>query len=119
MNRRFRDDFRDELERGSGQAARWKAERLCRAVAETLALALSGSGEDALLDVQIRDVAPLGDLSRLQATLEIAPTADPVAVVSALGRAHGYLRGEIASAIRRKRVPELVFRLAPPEEGSP
>ena len=105
----------DELEGGSGQAERWKAERLCRTVAETLMLALSGSGEDALLDVAVLDVRPLGPLSRLQVTLEIAPTADPGAVVAALARAHGYLRSEIASAIRRKRVPDLVFQLAPPD----
>ncbi|HYF01507.1 MAG TPA: ribosome-binding factor A [Planctomycetota bacterium] len=109
----------DDFHSGPAQAARWKAERLCRAVSETLSLALSGSGEEALLDVSVRDVRPLGDLSQLQVTIGIAPTADPVAVVSALGRAQGYLRGEIASAIRRKRVPGLVFRLAAPEEGVP
>ena len=90
-----------------------KAARLCRRVEEVLSLAIAGCGDDVLLDVAVRDVAPDGGLGRLLVTVE-AP-GDPVETLAALGRAHGYLRSEVAQAIRRKRAPELLFRLAPPE----
>jgi ribosome-binding factor A len=92
-----------------------KAARLCRRVEEVLSLAISGCGDHALLNVSVRDVAPAeGRLNRLLVTFE-APGADPAETLAALGRAHGMLRNEVAEAIRRKRVPELLFRLAPPE----
>lgn len=109
------DAFREELRSGSDKAARWKAGRLCRQVAETLSLSLSECGDDLLYDLSIREVAPAPDASRLAVTVEtLRPDHDPAAVLAALARAHGRLRCEVASALRRKRAPELVFRLAAP-----
>src|SRR5687767_8331481 len=91
-----------------------KTARLCRQVEEILALALAGCGDDALLDVSVRGVAPAGGPGRLLVTVD-APGADPVDTLAALGRVQGLLRTEVASVIRRKRAPELLFQLAPPE----
>jgi ribosome-binding factor A len=43
------------------------------------------------------------------------PSPDPAAILAALARAHGRLRSEVARAIQRKRAPEIVFQVAPPE----
>lgn len=91
-----------------------KTARLCRRVEEVLALAFAGCGDDALLDVSVREVAPAGSPGRLLVSVE-APGADPVATLEALGRAQGLLRSEVAQAIRRKRAPELLFHLVAPE----
>lgn len=92
-----------------------KIGRLCRQVAETLSLALGGCGEDALLDVAVREVVPLEHGAQLRVVVEVGPATDPAAAFAALARAQGRLRCEVASAIRRKRVPGLVFSLADPE----
>jgi ribosome-binding factor A len=91
-----------------------KVRRLCRQVEEILALAIAGCGDEALLGVSVREVAPAPGPGRLLVTVE-APEADPVETLQALGRVQGFLRSEVASAIRRKRAPEILFRLAPPE----
>lgn len=91
-----------------------KAARLCRQVEEILALAIAGCGDDALLDVSVREVATAGGQGRLLVSVE-APGADPVETLAALARVQGRLRSEVASAINRKRAPELIFRLAAPE----
>ena len=94
----------------------YKTARLCRQVAEALSLALSECGDDALLDLSIRDVEPGPTPGRLLVTVETSrPSPDPSAILAALARAHGRLRSEVARAIQRKRAPELVFQVAPPE----
>lgn len=90
-----------------------KAARLCRRVEEILALAIAGCGDDPLLDVSVREVATAGGQGRLLVTVETP--GDPVETLAALGRVQGRLRSEVASAIHRKRAPELIFRLAAPE----
>ena len=91
-----------------------KVRRLCRQVEEVLALAIAGCGDEALLGVSVREVAPSPGPGRLLVTVE-APGTDPVELLGALGRVQGFLRSEVASTIRRKRAPELLFRIAPPD----
>ncbi len=95
-----------------------KTQRLCRRVAEVLTLALSDCGDDALLDLSIVDVEPAPSPGRLLVTVESSrPEPDPVPILAALARVHGRLRSEVARAVRRKRAPELLFRLAPPDSA--
>ena len=98
----------------SDRAAGWKTGRLCRQVAEALSLALGACGEEVLLDVAVREVVPLEGGAQLRVVVELAPGADPAAALAALARAQGRLRCEVASAIRRKRTPGLVFAVAEP-----
>ncbi len=94
-----------------------KTARLCRQAAEALSLALSECGDDLLLDLSIRDVTPGPNPGRLVVTVGSASASpDPVAILAALARVHGRLRSEVARVIQRKRAPELVFRLARPDE---
>ena len=69
----------------SDHAGAVKTARLCRQVEEILALAIAGCGDDALLDVSVREVAPAGGPGRLLVTVD-APGADPVETLAALGR---------------------------------
>ena len=95
----------------SEHAGAVKTLRLCRQVEEVLALAFAGCGDEALLGVSVREVAPWPGPGRLLVTVE-APGADPAETLGALDRVQGRLRSEVASAIRRKRAPELRFKLA-------
>ena len=88
-----------------------KTLRLCRQVEEILALAIAGCGDEALSGVSVREVAPMPGPGRLLVTVE-APEVDPALALAALGRVQGLLRSEVAASIRRKRAPELLFRLA-------
>lgn len=95
-----------------------KSARFCRVVADTLSLALSECVDDALLDLSIRDVEPSPSPGRLLVTVETSwPTPDPATIMAALARVHGRLRSDVARAIRRKRAPELVFRVALPDSA--
>jgi ribosome-binding factor A len=76
--------------------------RLCRQVEDALVLALSGE------DLALEAVEPAPSASRLLVTV-IA--CDPRAAVERLATLHARLRADVASAIRRRRVPELAFRV--------
>jgi ribosome-binding factor A len=85
---------------------------LCSQVADCLQLVLeSGVSDDDLQDVLLREVEPFPDAGTLRITLAIPRLANPDRVHAALARASGYLRSEVAGAIRRKRAPQLVFRV--------
>ena len=98
----------------SEQTGTVKVRRLCRQVEEVLALAIAGCGDEALLGVSVREVAPAPGPGRLLVTVEV-PESEMVETLQALGRVQGFLRSEVASTIRRKRAPELLFRIALPD----
>jgi ribosome-binding factor A len=92
-----------------------KALQLCAQVARTLAGVLSGEcGDDRLRDLLVESVQPAPDSTRLLVTVYPGPAfaaGDTEPVLAALYGAMGLLRGQIARAIHRKRVPELVFQV--------
>ena len=92
-----------------------KALQLCAQVARTLANVLSGEcGDDRLRDLLVESVQPAPDSTRLLVTVYPGPAfaaSDTEPVLRALYGATGMLRGQIARAIHRKRVPELVFQV--------
>jgi len=93
-----------------------KALRLAGHVARTLALSFPGGAEDAVLsECAVVSVEPCLDGSRLLVTIGPArPGAalDPARVLERIERVRGHLRAEVAASLRRKRAPELVFRVA-------
>ncbi len=94
-----------------------KAKQLCRQVAETLDLVLSGDCHDELLQsLHVEAVEPAPDASRLLVTL-CTEVADSEAVLGLLNGQMGRLRCEVAAAITRKRAPTLVFRVVAPVDG--
>ena len=100
-----------------------KALQLCGEVARTLSQVLAWElGDDLLSLLTVESVVPAPDSSRLLVTVSL-PTAGGMAeldrVWQQLHLATGRLRVEIATAVQRRRVPELSFRVGIREEGSP
>ena len=78
---------------------------------------LSECGDEVLRNLGVAAVDPAPDSSRLLVTVySLEGSTDPEVVVERLRRAYGLLRGEVAAAIHRRKVPELTFRIVKPEE---
>ena len=95
-----------------------KARQLCGQVAEALGAVLAGDcDDDVLRDLQVVDVIPAPDISRLLVTVRAdlpVEELDPGRVLQHLAHASGRLRSEVATAITRRRVPVLAYRVAVP-----
>lgn len=92
-----------------------KTRRLCRQVSEALQSGLSGECADELLQqVWIDSVDPSEESSRLIVTVSLPDGVHPVEAMARLEGARGMLRMIVASAIHRKKVPDLAFRIAGP-----
>ncbi len=102
---------------GLGRVENRKALQLCSQVAETLALVLAGECQDDLLrDLLVESVVPFPSASRLLVTLVPAISAGNASLEQYLQHLEpfkGLLRGEVASAINRRKAPDLVFRILP------
>lgn len=106
-----RDYFKSSQKRGTDNH---KDLQLCRQVAESLDLILSGElNDDILRGVQVVAVTPAPDASQLLVLLAPLPgeSLDARAVLDRLGPIMGHLRSEIASTITRRRTPKLLFQV--------
>jgi ribosome-binding factor A len=90
-----------------------KALQLCAQVAQTLASVFAECSDDVLRDLTVQSVVPAPNASRLLVTVEPALARTDL-LAEHLHRARGRLRGEVAAAINRRRMPDLVFRIANP-----
>jgi len=113
-------DFLEALEEdtsgnsSSGRQAQRKARQFCRQVQRALNLALA---DGSVGDLFVEDVFPAPDCGRLLVHVVI-PAGLPVAdAMSTLRCQTQRLRSEVASAITRKRAPELCFVPAYQEGG--
>ena len=89
-----------------------KTLQLCGEVARTLNAVLAGEcGDDLLRDVTVVSVVPAPHSARLLVTVSLPEGVPAEQVLLRLDRARGKLRSEVAAAVRRRRAPELVFRL--------
>jgi ribosome-binding factor A len=92
-----------------------KVQQLCKEVERTLGYALPACDDPMIHDLVIVSVEPAPDASRLLVTL--APSSslevDVGVLIERVQRVRGWLRGEIAAAIQRKRTPELAFQIVP------
>lgn len=98
----------------SGEGPNRKTLQLCKQVAVALDLALQQRSDDPVLGALcVSEVVPSPVKGRL--VVRVASSADgPVSLdetLSCLGRVRGWLRSEVAEAIRRKRTPELTFEV--------
>ena len=82
--------------------------QLCRQVQQELHFILGDCADDIVRDLMVEDVQPAPDASRL--AVVVNTELSPRVVLKQLYRMYGYIRTEIASAINRKRVPELIFQ---------
>jgi len=90
--------------------------RLCGQVAQALSLALGElAGEDWTDGLCVMSVEPAPDTSRLRVRVSYTGRAsdDARAAFARLCGQSAHLRWEVGAAISRRRVPELVFELAP------
>ena len=94
-----------------------KTMQLCHQVEETISFALAGSTSPLLRDLYVLGVEPLRGAAALRVLVSLEEDASSEKAAEALRRAHGYLRGEVARAINRKRVPTLEYVLVPPRAG--
>jgi ribosome-binding factor A len=93
-----------------------KTLQLCSQIQEALISILGGEmGDECLQDLTVQSVEPAPDSSCVLVTLgwHATGTAGDVShVLTSLRRSSGYFRTQIAAAIHRKRVPQLVFRIS-------
>lgn len=111
-----REYFRENAPRGDDR----KTRQLCKQVYRTLSFLLAGEFGDAVLqDLTVLAVEPAPDASRLLVSVQLTTLRErvgPARVLESLGRVRGVLRCEVAAAIRRRKAPELIYRLVGPEE---
>lgn len=92
-----------------------KSKQLCRQVAETLDLVLSGDCRDELLqNLHVVSVQPAPNSSRLLVTVQadLSPAEiDRETILQRLAAQAGRLRCEVAASVHRRRAPDLVFAL--------
>jgi len=96
--------------RSQGKVSNRKALQLCRQVERTLSVALEG---DMLRDLTVESVVPAPDSSRLLVTLVFhgLETVATATILAALYQQQARLRAEVATAIHRKKTPELTFHV--------
>jgi len=127
-------EFDELLSDPHRQKARHKDQQLCRQVAQTLSLALAGCGDPLLRDLYVADVVPAPDAGRLLVSVypmtalashepdgpnNVMAGEQMSQILGRLETAAPMLRREVASAITRKRAPELLFRVTASGEVLP
>jgi ribosome-binding factor A len=95
-----------------------KVQQLCRQVERALAYVVPGGLADpALADLSVAAVRPAPDASRLMVWFRTGrPISEARDILERLEHVRGLLRSEMATAITRKRAPELAFQLLFAEE---
>ena len=99
-----------------------KTQQLCQQVAHVLEAVLTGEARDAdLQDLRVVCVVPAPHAGRMLVTVQ-SGAEDALSrwleIDEKLRRATPWLRSELAASISRRRIPELVFQLAGPDESN-
>jgi ribosome-binding factor A len=95
-----------------------KALQLCEQVAETLSFVFADSGDETLQNLLVQSVVPWPTSVRMLVTV-MPPTAGAIAegeIAACLANARLRLRSEVATAIHRRKAPDLLFRIAGPSQ---
>ena len=100
-----------EHSRHAGRETR--GDQLSAQVADALMLSLATASNALLRDLIVLRVKPRRGSACLEVVLEAPTELDPRVIEPHIKRAVGWLRSEIADAIERKRVPELVVIVVP------
>lgn len=106
------DDGRDpRLDRhgSSVKVPNRKALQLCAQVARALTSVLAECRDDVLRNLVVESVTPAPNASRLLVRVASAVALEADVVLAHLQHAHGMLRSEAATAVNRRRAPDLVF----------
>lgn len=114
FNKNNEDSSMNRHRRRSSEAIDRKSLQLCRQVERTLHQALADAADDMLRDLSVESVQPAPSSRRL--LVVVSPLAGEITSEDAIQRlqqAAGYLRSCVASAINRRRTPELEFCFIP------
>jgi ribosome-binding factor A len=85
--------------------------RLCSQARDALTYALADCGDETLQSLRVDAVQPAPDATRLAVTVRAADETKAATARERLASAAGMLRTEVAGFLRRRRAPELVFRV--------
>lgn len=98
----------------------YKTAQLCKQAFHALSQSLAGDcGDPALQNLVLESVRPAPDASRLLLTVLARSPNDLTSVLQRLEQVKGLLRAAVASAIYRKKAPELMFLVLPMPEVQP
>lgn len=89
-----------------------KTQMLCRQVQRALDLGLQMHDDQRLAFARVQAVTPAPDADRLHVDFAVppdTPDGEMPTIHAALAAAMPFLRGEMASAINRRRLPDLTF----------
>ena len=114
------DGWDDRGDAASRQPDQRKLDQLCAQIRRALELTLN-TGVGALPDhVDLVEVAPDPDVSRVRVTFSVGERCVmPIATLRAhLVNQRPALRASVAASIHRKRVPQLVFECIPRKESN-
>lgn len=109
VERYFGDGGREDAARSDDR----KMKQLAREAYRVLSQALGALADPRLESAFLVDVRPAPDAGRLAAQVSAGDGSTVAEVEAALAAARGTLRGELASALARKRTPDLVFEVVP------
>jgi ribosome-binding factor A len=119
-----RTESRSPWDAGRDRVPNRKALQLCGQVARTLAGVFGECGDAVIRELLIESVVPAPNSSRLLVTVSLpghalgataqSPADQARRASQHLERAHGLLRAEVATAIHRRRAPDLLFRVVVP-----
>jgi ribosome-binding factor A len=99
--------------RGVSRVADRRLKQLAREVYRVLAQATVELADPRLESASVIEVRPAPDAGRFAVQVSAGPRATVSEVEAALEAARGHLRDELAMALARKRVPDLVFEVVP------
>jgi ribosome-binding factor A len=98
---------------GAPRAEDRKLKQLAREVYRVLSHSLAELQDSRLASAYVIEVRPAPDAGRLAVEVSAGTGATVSDVEAALAAARTHLRGELAGALARKRIPELVFEVVP------
>jgi len=105
--------FAESREPGGSRGDDRKLKQLARELFRVLSQALAELADPRLESALLMEVRPAPDASRFAIQVSAGMHARVVDVEAALEAARGHLRGELAAALARKRIPDLVFEVLP------
>ena len=89
-----------------------KALQLCAQIAETLSLLFADSADPVLHNLLVTSVVPHPTSARVLVTVTTTVDLDLRTSLSHIEAARSRLRSEVAAAVCRRKVPDLMFRVA-------
>jgi ribosome-binding factor A len=105
------EDPRYDRPEGPVKVPNRKALLLCGQIQQTLADVLAGCADDLLRDLLVESVVPFPTSVRLLVTVRKPDDSDAATVSAHLEGARGLLRSEVATAVHRRKTPDLLFRV--------